>query len=160
VYSAIVVEMFRRRLGTVRVIPGLSMGSAASARNGSRLAREGIDCIVDLRKEGLEVGHWPPKVPIRHIPLEDHGTPSVEELRDAAVTVSSLVNHGHEVLVHCQAGVERTPTVVCAALLTMGWSLGDAYQRVLQVRPEAAPTDGQVAALRALAAELSLVDRE
>jgi protein-tyrosine phosphatase len=147
--------MFRRRPDVVRVIPGLSMGSAPTGRQGERLARDGIDSVVDLREEGADVGHWPSEVLIRHMPLEDHGTPSVEELRDAALTVSSLVKQGHEVLVHCHAGVERTPTVVCAALLIMGWSLTDAYQRVLEVRPEAAPTDGQLAALRALAAELS-----
>jgi protein-tyrosine phosphatase len=71
------------------------------------------------------------------------------------VTVSSLVKQGHEVLVHCHAGVERTPTVVCAALVMMGWSLTDAYQRVVEVRPEAAPTDGQLSTLRALAADVT-----
>jgi protein-tyrosine phosphatase len=70
--------------------------------------------------------------------------------------VSALVGQGHEVLVHCHAGVERTPTVVCAALVMMGWTLAEAYQRVLDVRPEAAPTDGQLAVLRALSAELSV----
>jgi len=35
--------------------------------------------------------------------------------------------------------------VVCAALVMLGWSLRDAYQRVLEVRPEAAPTDAQLA---------------
>ncbi|HVC33610.1 MAG TPA: dual specificity protein phosphatase [Chloroflexota bacterium] len=131
------------------------MGSAVDARNGARLARDGIDCVVDLREEGSDVGHWPPEVLIRHVPLEDHGTPSIGELRDAAVTVSSLVNQGYDVLVHCHAGIERTPMVVCAALVLMGWSLQDAYRRVLEVRPEAAPTDGQLEAVRALAAELS-----
>jgi protein-tyrosine phosphatase len=85
----------------------------------------------------------------------DHGTPTVAELRDAAATVSTLVSEGHEVLVHCHAGIERTPMVVCAALVMLGWSLRDAYQRVLEVRPEAAPTDAQLAVLRALSAELS-----
>jgi protein-tyrosine phosphatase len=131
------------------------MGSAAAIRHGARLARDGIDCVVDLREEEPEVSQWPPEVVVRHIPLEDHGTPSLGQLRDAAVTVSTLIKQGHDVLVHCQAGVERTPTVVCAALMTMGWSLSDAYQRVLEVRPEAAPTDGQLAALRAFSVELT-----
>jgi protein-tyrosine phosphatase len=87
----------------------------------------------------------------------DHGTPSADELRDAAATVSSLVGQGHEVLVHCHAGVERTPMVVCAALVMMGWSLTDAYQRVLEVRPEAAPTDGQLGVLRVFAAEFAML---
>ena len=89
------------------------------------------------------------------MPLVDHGAPGLDELRDAAATVSALVQQGHEVLVHCHAGIERTPMVVCAALVTMGWSLTDAYQRVLEVRPEAAPTDAQLAVLRALSAELA-----
>ncbi len=137
------------------MVPGLWMGSAAAGRHAARVTREGIDCVVDLREEGTDAGHWPPEVVVRRLPLEDHGTPTVEELRDAAVTVSSLVKQGHEVLVHCHAGIERTPTVVCAALVMMGWSLPEAYQRVREVRPEAAPTDGQLATLRALAAELS-----
>jgi protein-tyrosine phosphatase len=129
------------------------MGSAGAGRHAARLSREGIDRVVDLREQGTDVGHWPPEVVITHLPLQDHGTPTLDELRDAAAMVSSLVKQGHEVLVHCQAGIERTPMVVCAALLLMGWSLPDAYQRVLEVRPEAAPTDGQLAVLRAFAAE-------
>jgi atypical dual specificity phosphatase len=153
--SAIVVEMFRTRPDAVRVIPGLWIGSAAAARHASRLAREGIDCVVDLREEGADAGHWPAGVLVTHVPLVDHGAPTVEELRDTASTVYVLVCQGHEVLVHCHAGVERTPMVVCAALLLMGWSLTEAYQRVLEARPESAPTDGQLATLRALAGELS-----
>ena len=147
--------MFRRPAGAARVIPGLWMGSAPATRQAGRLARDGIDCVVDLREEGAEVGHWPPEVLVRHVPLVDHGTPTVAELHDAAATVSALVQQGHEVLVHCHAGVERTPMVVCAALVMLGWSLTDAYQLVLEVRPEAAPTDGQLAVLRALSVELA-----
>jgi protein-tyrosine phosphatase len=158
--SAIVGEMFRRNPHVDRVIPGLSMGSAASARNAARLVRAGIDRVVDLREEGADVGHWPPQVLVSHIPLVDHGTPSVDELRYAGATVAGLVNQGRDVLVHCQAGVERTPTVVCAALLMMGWSLTEAYQRVAAARPEVAPTDGQLATLSALAAELSAHRRD
>ena len=149
--------MSRSPQGAARVIPGLSMGSAAAARHAARLTRDGIDCVVDLREEGADVGHWPPEVLVRHVPLVDHGTPSADELRDAAATVSSLVGQGHEVLVHCHAGVERTPMVVCAALVMMGWSLTDAYQRVLEVRPEAAPTDGQLGVLRVFAAEFAML---
>jgi protein-tyrosine phosphatase len=145
--------MLRRRPDAARVIPGLWMGSAPAARQAARLARDGIDFVVDLREEGADVVHWPLEVVVRHVPLVDHGTPTLDQLRDAGATVSGLVNQGHQVLVHCHAGVERTPTVVCAALLMMGWSLTDAYRRVLEVRSESAPTDGQLVSLRALAAE-------
>jgi protein-tyrosine phosphatase len=92
---------------------------------------------------------------VRHLALVDHGTPTLDALREAATAVSDLVKQGHGVLVHCHAGVERTPMVVCAALMMMGWSLTDAYQRVLEVRSVSAPTDGQLTTLRALAAELA-----
>jgi len=147
--------MFRHHPDADRVIPGLWMGSAASARHAARLARAGIDCVVDLREEGANVGHWPQEVVVRHVPLVDHGTPTVDELQYAAATVSGLVNQGHDVLVHCHAGVERTPMVVCAALVIMGWSLTEAYRRVAEARPGIAPTDGQLAALSALASEVS-----
>jgi histidinol-phosphate aminotransferase len=148
--------MLRRRPDAVRVIPGLWMGSAPDKRQAASLARHGIDSVVDLREEGTNVGHWPPQVVIRHLALVDHGTPTLERLREVAATVAGLVEQGHEVLVHCQAGVERTPMVTCAALLVMGWSLPDAYQRVLEVRSDSAPTDGQLATLRALADEIGI----
>ncbi|MFZ0178918.1 MAG: dual specificity protein phosphatase [Candidatus Dormiibacterota bacterium] len=147
--------MLRRRPDAVRVIPGLWMGSAPGASQAARLARDGVDSVVDLREEGADVVQWPAQVVVRHFPLMDHGTPTLDQLRDLAAAVSGFVSQGREVLVHCQAGVERTPTVVCAALVTLGWSLPDAYQRVLEVRPESAPTDGQLATLRALAHERS-----
>ena len=132
------------------------MGSAPDKRQAARLARDGIDCVVDLRQEGTIIGDWPQQVVVRHVALVDHGTPTLERLREIAATVAGLVERRHEVLVHCQAGIERTPMVTCAALLTMGWSLADAYQRVLEVRSDSAPTDGQLATLRALADEIAL----
>src|ERR1700680_3706739 len=152
--------MFGHCIRHVPYAPGRGSGGSRTVDGGGgwrapppapRPAREGTDCVVDLREQEPDVGHWPPEVVITHLPLQDHGTPTLDELRNAAAMVSTLVKQGHEVLVHCQAGIERTPTVVCAALLLMGWSLPEAYQRVLEVRPEAAPTDGQLATLRALA---------
>ena len=148
--------MLRRRPDAVRVIPGLWMGSAPDNRQAARLARDGIDCVVDLREEGTKAGDWPPQVTVRHLALVDHGTPTLDRLREIATTVAGLVEQRHEVLVHCHAGIERTPMVTCAALLVMGWTLPDAYQRVLEVRPDSAPTDGQLATLRALADEIAL----
>ena len=147
--------MLRRHPFPARVIPGLWMGSAASASHAGRLVHNGIDCVVDLREEGADPDAWPNGISLRHVPMEDHGTPTVDTLRDVATTVATLVNEGHGVLVHCHAGVERAPMVVCAALVMMGWSLSDAYQRVMQTRPESAPTDGQLATLHALGVALS-----
>jgi protein-tyrosine phosphatase len=139
-----------KRPDAVRVVPGLWLGSYPSRRQAHRLAAEGINCAVDLRAERELQSPWPDDVIVYGIPMEDHGSPTVEELREAATAVADLVRQGHEVLVHCRAGLERGPTVVCAVLVLQGWSLSQAYARVMQCRPGAAPTEGQLAALQGL----------
>lgn len=142
--------MLGKRPDAVRVAPGLWVGSYPNRRQAHRLAAEGINCAVDLRTEREAESPWPDGVILYGLPMEDHGSPTVEELKSAAEAVAGLVRQGHEVLVHCRAGLERGPTVVCAVLLLQGWSLSEAYERVRECRPGAAPTDGQLAALRGM----------
>lgn len=145
--------MLRRRVDAVEVVPGLWIGSAPAPGQARQLASGGIDAVVDLRAE-RDPGRatlWPDGVTVLFVPLEDHGTPSADELHDAGSIVAGLMGDGGTVLVHCHAGVERAPTVACAALVLQGWPLEQAYQRVVQARPSALPTDGQLAALTALA---------
>lgn len=147
--------MFSKPPDLVEVIPRLFLGSAPSRRDVPRIARLGINRVIDLRAEDTAPSEWPPPVVAKRLPFEDHGTPTVDELGSAASEVAELMSEGHLVFVHCHAGLERTPTVVCAALLIIGWHLADAYQRVLEARPGAAPTEGQLAALGGLARRIS-----
>jgi protein-tyrosine phosphatase len=129
------------------------VGAAPGRRQARLLVGDGIDAVVDLRREQVRANDvWPPGVEVARVGLEDHGSPTAAELRAAANATSGLMRRGRTVLVHCRAGVERSPTVACAALVLHGWSLHDAYTRVLRSRPRASPTDGQLAALRELAA--------
>lgn len=147
------MNVFRRSIDAVEVIPGLWLGSAPSVRQARDLSKRGIEAVVDLRAErdaGAVV--WPPQVDVRFAQLQDHGTPSAQELEDAAAIVSELMRQGRTVLVHCHAGLERAPTVACAALMLQGWSLEAAYQRVVESRPSVLPTEGQLAALTAMQA--------
>ena len=145
-------SVFRPRADADEIVPGLWVGSAPSPAHVAALVGAGIDAVVDLRAEDDSVRRkWPDHVDVRVVPLRDHGTPSVDELRAAATTVSDLMGDGRTVLVHCHAGVERAPTVACAALVLQGWTLEDAYRRVTACRPASAPTDGQLATLRSLA---------
>lgn len=145
-------SVFRQRADADEILPGLWVGSAPSSAQIAALVSAGLDAVVDLRAEADSVRReWPDYVDVRVIPLRDHGTPSLDELRAAANTVSDLMGDGRTVLVHCHAGVERAPTVACAALVLHGWTLEDAYRRVTEFRSVAAPTDGQLARLQALA---------
>lgn len=142
----------RRRADADEVVPGLWVGGVPDRAAVRRLLRSGIDGVVDVRAEADPEAHpWPAGVEVRHVPLVDHGTPTVAALRAAAQAVVDLVRDGRKVLVHCHAGQQRAPTVATAALVLMGWTLGDAYAAVSRARPQALPTDGQLIALRGLA---------
>jgi predicted protein tyrosine phosphatase len=144
--------MAGRRVDAAMVVPGLWVGAAPNHRQAQQLVRDGVDAVVDLRIEGdgdAEV--WPPGVELVRVGLQDHGSPTVDELRAAAQAVSDLMRRGREVLVHCHAGLERGPSVACAALVLQGWPLNEAFRRVTASRPHALPTEGQLAALRGLA---------
>lgn len=146
---------FRRRLNADEVVNGLWIGSAPSSLDVAALVSSGIDAVVDLRAEDDVRRDWPDDIEVRIVALRDHGTPSVDELHAAATAVSDLMGNGRTVFVHCHAGVERAPTVACAALVLQGWSLEDAYRRVIERRGSAAPTDGQLATVRTLASQRS-----
>ena len=134
------------------VVPGLWVGAAPDLRQARRLVRDGVNAVVDLRSEGnVSENVWPSEVEVMRVGLQDHGSPTVDELRAAAQAVSGLMRRGREVLVHCHAGIERGPSVACATLVLQGWPLDEAFRRVTASRPRALPTDGQLAALRELA---------
>jgi len=62
------------------------------------------------------------------------------EMLDAAVSLlSSLLSQGHRVLVHCGAGVSRSPTVVYLYLLRCGMSPREAKRLIREKRKEAIP---------------------
>lgn len=143
--------VFRQRANADEIIPGLWIGSAPSSLQVAALVSAGIDAVVDLRAEDDAVrAGWPDGVTVEIVPLVDHRTPSLEALRAAAAAVSELMGAGRTVLVHCHAGVERAPTVACAALVLQGWRLEDAYRRITERRDSAAPTDAQLNAVSLL----------
>lgn len=149
------LQAMRRRADAAEIVPGLWVGSAPSAAQAATLVERGIDAVVDLRaEEDAQPVTWPAGVIVASAELRDHGTPTVAQLCGAAAMVRTLMGNGRTVLVHCHAGVERAPTVACGVLVLQGWRLEEAYSRVSERRAQALPTDGQLAALRALAAQL------
>ncbi len=94
---------------------------------------------------------WPEDVFTHSYPLEEYEAPDIAELRDVSIDVASLIAQGEVVYVHCRAGVQRAPTVACAALIQMGWSLADAYRVVSSRRAVTAMSEEQLAVLRRFA---------
>ena len=85
--------------------------------------------------------------------LIDHAAPEVNPnldfiLADAARTIATLRDEGHQVLVHCVAAQSRTPTVAAAYAMLRGADPTEVLQRVCSVLPAADPNAGFRAALQ------------
>jgi atypical dual specificity phosphatase len=134
----------------VEVIPGLQMGAAPSRRAARRLARAGVTHSIDLlrHQDAVTVTVWPEDVFTHSYPLQEYEAPDIAELRQVSSEVASLIAQGEVVYVHCRAGIQRAPTVVCAVLMQMGWSLADAYRVVSSRRAVTAMSEEQLAVLQ------------
>lgn len=81
---------------------------------------------------------------------------SAEELLGEAQWVADRLRGGQRVLVHCHAGVNRSSTVCCAALMVLeGITAEAALARVRERHPEAAPDPYHWLMLRWLAGRLA-----
>jgi hypothetical protein len=79
---------------------------------------------------------------------------TAEDLKAEAVWVAERLRAGQRVLVHCYAGINRSATVCCAALILLeGLSAEAALARVRERHPEAWPDPYHWLLLRWLAAD-------
>ena len=124
------------------VVPGLFQGDfPAGAVDWSR-----FDDVVSLTVEKIpEVrletgGIW------MHIPIWYDEMVNPVGVRAATRTVAERVTDGRRVLVHCQAGLNRSGVVSARALMFMGFSVAGAIARVRSARgPFALSNPGFVA---------------
>lgn len=100
----------------------------------------------DPRAHGLEA---------LHVPIEDFGTPSDEDLARCTAWVREQLAARRPVVVHCFAGVGRTGTVLAAVLVAEGLPPERAIEQVRRARPGSLETTGQVEAVFRLARRLA-----
>ncbi len=92
------------------------------ARRKECLERTGIDLIDFYNERGLQV---------IHLPIQDFGVPRKAAVKRALREVIRLANDGHNVVIHCFAGVGRTGTIAaCLAGEIFGDSGEEAIRRV------------------------------
>jgi len=87
-----------------------------------------------------------------HIPVADLRPPSPEQLETAVRLLREAVADGGRALVHCDAGLGRTGTVVACYLVTTGLDARAAIAEVRSRRPGSVETYAQEAAVEAFAA--------
>ena len=103
-------------------------------------AAAGIDVILNVAALVDDV--CPTGLECYKVGLYDTYANSCEEFREALTIIANAISQGKKVLVHCFAGINRGPTVVCMYLAEyQGWTMAAALVHVQALHPTAHPTD-------------------
>ena len=109
------------------------------------LDAEGISVILSLLESTInlaeyrEAGFEP-----HHFPVEDFAAPSLEQISEACEIIDASLEQGKRVLVHCNAGIGRTGTILACFLVHKGTHPDEAIGRVRNERPMSLETGEQI----------------
>jgi protein-tyrosine phosphatase len=133
-----------------QIIPGIYCGSCpTSATDIDALQREaGINAVLNMQTDEdfdywsidwrqLEEYYRQAGIEVRRVPVRDFDPDDLRsKLRSCVAALDELLKQGHCVYVHCNAGMNRSPSTVIAYLHWMGGQdLDAAVAHVLRCRP-------------------------
>jgi atypical dual specificity phosphatase len=78
-----------------------------------------------------------------HLPIYDREPPTVAQLRMLAIRMSTMIDQGEVLAVHCRAGVGRTGTVIAGWLIHEGLTAAAALERIRAINPKYVQTAEQ-----------------
>ena len=115
------------------VVPGLYVGSKYAARNLEWIKAAGVNYVVNCTPS--TACNVAPGVVYHNISIND--SPSEKDVlkkiigNEVNYIATILSNPGNKILVHCNYGKSRSPTlVICYLIMALDWSLEDAYKKV------------------------------
>jgi protein-tyrosine phosphatase len=132
-----------------QILPKLLIGSfPADAEDIERLRRDfGITAVLSVQTDDdlaysdvdwpqLEARYRKSGIETRRIPVRDFDQDDLRErLPECVAALDELLRAGHTVYVHCNMGVNRSPTIAIAYLhWVLGWNLDKAVQYVTSRR--------------------------
>ncbi|MBU6392172.1 MAG: dual specificity protein phosphatase family protein [Planctomycetes bacterium] len=71
----------------------------------------------------------------KHIPIPDFSTPTQEQIEEFVTFVNNLLSSKKKIVVHCEAGIGRTGTMLACYLVSKGYSAENAISEVRKRRP-------------------------
>lgn len=71
-----------------------------------------------------------------HLPIYDREPPTVAQLRMLAIRMSTMIDEGEVLAVHCRAGIGRTGTIVAGWLIHEGLTASAALERIRAINPK------------------------
>ncbi len=144
-----VMRPIPERLNLSWITADIAVGGCYRKSAIRKLAAQGITAVVDLRAEAKDDEEQLARysVELLHLPTEDARPPSQALLRQGVDWVAERLNAGGKVYVHCQHGIGRSATLVCAVLVNYGYRPEEAVRLLKSKRWQASPTRGQIEAL-------------
>lgn len=124
------------------IVPHLYLGNEMDAKDESKLEKEGIHYILNVTKNiPFYTNPNNSKFVHKRIAVNDCVSQNLKQHFDEAIQfIEEAKRNKSKVLVHCQAGVSRSPTIVIAYLMqSMHLSMNEALAKVRQIRPIVAP---------------------
>lgn len=111
------------------IIPGLYLGSALAANDLEGMRKCGIQHVLVPAKLGLE--RKPFRKEFNYLVWDVQDVldyPIIWAFPSFVQYIKEALGRGEKVLVHCQAGRSRSPSVVCAYLMAEGFCKADVSQ--------------------------------
>ena len=139
-----------------QVTDQLFVGPQFKQRGWRELQSWGITGVVNLRREfddlslSVAIPHY------LHVPTTDDDSPAMSDLETGVAFITSQIENGGKVYIHCGAGVGRAPTMAAAYLVSQGDTPGQAFDRIRAVRSFIRPTRIQREQLQRFADQLRL----
>ncbi|PFH45886.1 hypothetical protein AMATHDRAFT_43913 [Amanita thiersii Skay4041] len=136
--------------------PSLYLGPYSAASDKSFLISNPVTHVLSI---GPNPSRKVDGITYRRLALNDSASSSIFKVVDAACVIidrviASKMNTG-KILVHCAAGVSRSPMVVAAYLMKRrGMSLRAALGQIIRVRPQILPNVGFLQQLKEMEMEL------
>ena len=128
-------------MDTSQILPNLFVGSCPSGHDDINwLKREGVTALLNVQTDE-DMAYWgflahdQAGIEVRRVPIRDFDPDDLRRKLPLAVEVLEELLQEHTVYVHCNMGINRSPSVVIAYLYwVLGWDLERAADHVLKCR--------------------------